>query len=163
MRHKYRQQITMFFKVVLSYILYKDDFHFSSRSKRAYVLYAPFKIKDSCMQQCVFGCHLYTLDLLLAQSYLPRLLQKYGFIFCYFNQLIHLHKILMLGGVLECLCEFRQLAVVLKMFLQQMGWLINIYSHFQETKLVTILLTCNYDEIQSVSLSSNSMIENYLL
>ena len=115
-RHKYRQQITIFYKVVLSNILYMDDFHFSSRSKCAYVRYTPFKNEDSCMQQC--GCHLYTLDLLLAQFYLPLLLQKYVFIFCYFNQLIHLHKILMLGGVLECLCEFQQLAVVLKMFLQ---------------------------------------------
>ena len=101
----------------------------------------------------VFGCHLYTLDLLLAQSYLPRLLQKYVFIFRYFNQLIHLHKILTFGGALECLCEFQQLAVVLKMLLQQMGWLINIYSHFQEPKVETIFMPCNYDEIKCLSLS----------
>ena len=114
-RHMYRQQITIFFKVVLSNIpCMDDDFHFSSRSKRTYVLYTPFKIEDSCMQQC--RCHLYTLNLLLAQSYIPLLLHKYGFIFCYFNYLLHLHKILMLVGILECLCEFQQLAVVLKMF-----------------------------------------------
>ena len=70
------------------------------------------------------------------------------------NQLNHLHKILMFGGVLECLCEFQQLAVVLKMFLQQMGWLINIYSHFQGTKLVAKLLSFNYDKIKSLPLSN---------
>ena len=105
----------------------------------------------------IYGCHLYTLDLLLAQSYIPLLLHKYGFIFCYFY-LLHLHKILMLVGSLECLCEFQQLAVVLKMFLQQMGWLINIYSHFQGTKLVTIFLPYDYDEIMSTSLSNKSSI-----
>ena len=80
----------------------------------------------------IYGCHLYTLDLLLAQSYIPLLLHKYGFIFCYFNYLLHLHKILMLVGIFECLCEFQQLAMVLKMFHQHKRGLINIYLYFKK-------------------------------
>ena len=88
----------------------------------------------------IYGCHLYTLDLLLAQSYIPLLLHKYGFIFCYFNYLLHLHKILMLVGILECLCEFQQLAVVLKMFHQHKRGLINIYLYFQDIIIVAWLV-----------------------
>ena len=88
----------------------------------------------------IYGCHLYTLDLLLAQSYIPLLLHKYGFIFCYFNYLLHLHKILVLVGILECLCEFQQLAVVLKMFRQHKRGLINIYLYFQDIIIVAWLV-----------------------
>ena len=88
----------------------------------------------------IYGCYLYTLDLLLARSYIPLLLHKYGFIFCYFNCLLHLHKILMLVGILECLCEFQQLAVVLKMFRQHKRGFINIYLYFQDIIIVAWLV-----------------------
>ena len=75
---------------------YDDYFHSNSRSKiHAYVKHThPSKMKILACNE-IYGCHLYTLNLLLVQSRIPLLLHKYGFISCYFN-FLHLHKILML-------------------------------------------------------------------
>ena len=96
-RHKsYRYQITIF--SWHCYLIHSsgDYFPSNSRSKiRIYVQHThPSKMKILACNK-IYGCHLYTLNLLLAQSYIPLLLHKYGFISCYFNLLL-LHKILML-------------------------------------------------------------------